>query len=522
MSDDRSIRSVALTPTTFLRRSAAVYPDRRAVIDGDRQWSYSQLLERSERLAGGLAQLGVQPGDRVAVLAPNSSTVLEAHHGVPFAGAVLIALNTRLAAPELGFILGHSGARVLLVDASLAGLAADAVAATGAPVSVVTAGGADDEYEQLLATADRLVRDVDDERALLALNYTSGTTGVPKGVRYHHRGAYLQALAMAFHSQLGPSSTFLWTLPMFHCNGWCYTWAVTAAGGTHRCLRSIDPEAIWEAIDHDGVTHLNAAPTVLTMIAANAPGRAPRTVKVATGGAPPSPALLDRTAELGLDVTHLYGMTETFGPSVVCEWHPEWDDRPRHEQAVLKARQGVPNVLGGELRVIDEHGVDVPSDGTTLGQMALRGNTVTDGYYRDPEATAAAFLDGWFLTGDLAVRHADGYVELKDRAKDIIISGGENISTVEVEQALCSHPGVAEAAVVGADDELWGQVPVAHVALLPNAVVSVDELRQHVRAQLAGFKVPKRVTFGQLPKTATGKIQKYRLRDDEARRGGES
>jgi len=502
---------VALTPTAFLRRSAVVFADRTAVVDGDRRWTYRQLLDRSARLAGGLRRLDVGPGDRVAVLAPNSAMVVEAHHGVPFAGAVLVALNTRLTAGELGYILGHAEAVVLLVDRSLVDLGRAAVAASGRTIEVIVAD--DDGYEALLADAPPLVEPVDDERSLLALNYTSGTTGKPKGVRYHHRGAYLQSLAMAFHSGLGPESTFLWTLPMFHCNGWCFTWAVTAAGGVHRCLRAIDPGEVWRAIHDEGVTHFDAAPTVLTMLVADpAAAPAPAPVTVAAGGAPPSPTLLDRMAALNLRVTHLYGLTETFGPSVICEQQPAWRGLPAAEQAQRQARQGVPNVLGGGLRVLDDDGVDVPADGATLGQIALRGNNVMAGYHLDPEATAAVNRDGWFLTGDLGVLNTDGYVELKDRAKDIVISGGENVSTVEVEQALCAHPAVSEAAVVGAPDELWGEVPVAFVTLRPGADVTAEELRAHVRTRLAGFKVPKAVRFGELPKTSTGKIQKYLLR----------
>ena len=506
---------VPLTPTAFLVRSATVFADRLAVVDGPARWTYRELLERSTRLAGALHDLGVEPGDRVAALAPNSAMLLEAHHGVPFAGAVLVAMNTRLAARELGYILDHADAKVLLLDASLRGVGMSAVQESGRDIAVVMVGGGDDRYEALLAGTDPVLLPVTDERSLLALNYTSGTTGHPKGVRYHHRGAYLQSLAMAFHSHLGPDTTFLWTLPMFHCNGWCYTWAVTAAGGVHRCLRALDPAEVWRAIADEGVTHFNAAPTVLTMLADD-PGAtpAPRPIAVATGGAPPSPTLLDRMASLNIEITHLYGLTETFGPSVVCEPQPEWRDLPTAEQAQLKARQGVTNILGGGLRVVDEKGDDVDGDGTTIGQIALQGNNVMAGYHLDPEATAASSLDGWFLSGDLGVLHGDGYIELKDRAKDIVITGGENVSTVEVEQALCSHPSVSEAAVVGRPDDLWGEVPVAFVALRPGVPdVSVQELQAHVRSRLAGFKVPKAVTFGELPKTSTGKIQKFVLRE---------
>ena len=460
-------------------------------------------MERTERLAGGL---GVAPGDRVAVLAPNAHVLLEAHYGVPLAGAVLVALNVRLAPAELAYMLEHSGATVLLHDESLAEKAREA-----APPGVRLVGP--DEYEAIVAGSPRLSVPVEAERALLSVNYTSGTTGLPKGVMYHHRGAYLQALAMAHHAGLGPESVFLWTLPMFHCNGWCFTWAVTAAGGAHLCLPRVDPDEIWRLIGAEGVTHLNAAPTVLTALAYNPEAR-PAALRICTGGAPPSPTLLARLAELGMEVTHLYGLTETFGPVMVCDWHPEWDELPTERQAVLKARQGVGNVVSCEARVLGPDGLDVPADGETLGEIALRGNNVMLGYYRDPEATERAAPDGWFRTGDLGVLHPDGYVELRDRAKDVIVSGAENIASVEVERAIVSHPAVLEAAVVPAPDEKWGERPAAFVTLKEGAEATEEEIRAHVRARLAGFKVPDRVEFRELPKTSTGKIQKYVLREE--------
>jgi fatty-acyl-CoA synthase len=365
----------------------------------------------------------------------------------------------------------------------------------------------------------------------LAINYTSGTTGHPKGVMYHHRGAYLQALGMCYHARLGPESRYLWTLPMFHCNGWCFTWAVTAAGGTHVCLRSVDVAEIWRLLDADAISHLSAAPTVLTMIAEGAPGggssadatfarrnsasriSADRSVHVDTGGAPPSPSLLARLDRLGLRVTHLYGLTETFGPIVINEWQPQWNDLPPSDQARLRSRQGVSNIVAAPIRVVDLDGHDVPADGETVGELAARGNDVMLGYYRDPETTAAVTTgDGWFLTGDLGVMHPDGYVEIRDRRKDIIISGGENISSVEVEQALDSHPEVLESAVVGVPDPLWGEVPVAYVRSRPGATPDPAELAAHVRARLAAFKIPREFVFADLPRTSTGKIQKNVLR----------
>jgi fatty-acyl-CoA synthase len=506
---------VPLTPVAHLDRAASAFADRTAFIGDDLRYTYREMRERCERLAGALHEIDVAPGDVVSVLAPNSNVALEAHFGVPLAGAVLNALNTRLSGDELAYIVGHAGARVLLVDHELVHLV-EPIRAAVPGLRVVVAGGTDDEYARMLERAPRTRVDVDDELALLALNYTSGTTGRPKGVMYNHRGAYLQSLAMMGQSGLHPGAVFLWTLPMFHCNGWCFPWAVTVAGATHLELRAIEPARIWQAIRHDGVTHFNAAPTVLTMLAYGPwadDGPSERPVRVFTGGAPPSPTLLTRMAELNLHVTHLYGLTETYGPAVICDWQEEWCANDEAEQARLKARQGVSNVAGLPVRVVDEQGADVPADGTSLGEVVLRGNNVMVGYFKDPDATAKAAIDGWFRTGDVGVMHPNGYVELRDRAKDVIISGGENIASIEVEQALASHPSVLECAVVSAPDERWGEVPFAFVTLRPDATASEDELIEHVRSRLARFKAPKRVIFGQLPKTGTGKIQKFVLRE---------
>ncbi len=498
-----------LTPVAFLARSGAVHAERVGAIDGERRFTYAELWERVQRLAGALASLGVEPGDRVAVLAPNTHLMLEAHTGVPLAGAVLVALNVRLSADELRHILDHSGATVLLCEAALERVGR---AAAGPGVRVVLSGP---ELEGLMSRAQPLARAVEDERGLLALNYTSGTTGQPKGVMYHHRGAYLQALAMALQSGLRPGSVYLWTLPMFHCNGWCFSWGVTAAGATHVCLEKVDPARIWRLLREEGVTHLCAAPTVLAALGDHADA-APldQPVWVATGGAPPSPTLLARMRALGLDVTHLYGLTETFGPAVICDWQERWDDLDADEQARLKARQGVPNVIAQPLRVIGPDGADVPADGATIGEVALRGNDVMSGYYRDPEATAAAAPDGWFRTGDLGVLHPDGYLELRDRAKDVIISGGENIASVEIEAAIASHPAVLEAAVVAIPHDRWGERPGAFVALKEGASATAEEIRAHCRERLAGFKVPDTVEFRELPKTSTGKVRKHELRTE--------
>ncbi len=503
-----------LTPTAFLRRSAHVFADRVGVIDGDVRFRYDAFFDRCLRFAGALRGLGVDAGDRVAVLAGNTHVLLAAHYAVPFAGATLVALNTRITASDVAYILDHAGVSVLVHGDAYEATAAQAAREARRRVMLVSAGGNADALEALIAGADPLHEPVDDERSLLAINYTSGTTARPKGVMYHHRGAYLQALAMALHMRLDADSVYLWTLPMFHCNGWCFPWAVSAAGATHLCLPKLDANTVWRHLRESGVTHLCAAPTVLTMTAwAPEASRLAQPVHVATGGAPPTPALIERLADLGMQITHLYGLTETYGPSVICDWRSEWDREPLAEQARRKARQGVANVIGEPIRVVDANGDDVPRDAQTMGEIAIRGNNVMLGYYRDTETTERSCPDGWFRTGDLGVMHADGYVELRDRAKDIIISGGENISSVEVEQALTSHSAVLEVAVVAGPDEKWGEVPIAFVTLKEGANASDDELIRHARERLARFKAPKRIVFGPLPKTSTGKVQKNVLRD---------
>ena len=514
MNMSATVSFEALTPTSFLLRSGKIYTDRLAVIDDEDRFSYAEFLDRCLRLGGALRNMGVHEGARVAVLAPNTHVLLESHYGVPFAGAVLVALNTRLTAGDLSFIVAHSGAQVLVYDYEFEAVAREIAAQVGSELRLVRAGRSDDQYEHLLAGSGPWQRAVTDERGLLSINYTSGTTGKPKGVMYHHRGAYLQALAMAMETRLDCDSVFLWTLPMFHCNGWCFPWGVTAAGAVHLCLRRFDPGVVWKHLRESNVTHLNGAPTVLVMLAWHADAaRLEHVVRVATGGAPPTPAILERMAELGMDVTHLYGLTETFGPAVICEWRGEWSRLPMEQQAQIKARQGVGNVISQELRVLDPRGSDVPQDGMTLGEIALRGNNVMLGYYQDEIATRKAIPDGWFRTGDLGVMHADGYIEIKDRAKDIIISGGENIASIEVERTLCAHPAVMEAAVIAGPDPKWGEVPVAFVTLKSGASASEEELIAWSRERMAHFKTPKRVLFGDLPKNATGKIQKFVLRE---------
>jgi fatty-acyl-CoA synthase len=505
---------IPLNPTNFLDRAANIFTARTAVVDGARRFTYGEFGDRSRRLAGLLRGAGAAPGDRIAALCTNSHVMLEMHNGVPMAGCALVPMNIRLAHQELAYILENSGARILIATHEFAETAQKLASATG--VRLILAGDETSEYETLLRSSAPLPTEPVDEMSLLAINYTSGSTGRPKGVMYTHRGAYLQALAMAFHSRMGLESSYLWTLPMFHCNGWCFPWAVTAAGAIHVCLRQMDPATVWSAICGGSVTHLCAAPTVLTMIAeaaaASGEGKINLPVHAFTGGAPPAPALLARLAELNLRVTHLYGLTETYGPSVINEWQPEWGACSEKEKARLNARQGVRNVVTHEIRVLDANGDDVPADGATLGEIAIRGNNVTIGYYRDEEATRAADAGGWLRTGDLGVRFPDGYIELRDRSKDIIITGGENVASVEVEKVLAEHPAVLEAAVVARPDERWGEIPVAFVALRRGMSATKDELIEFVGGRIARFKAPREIFFEDLPKTSTGKIQKYILR----------
>jgi fatty-acyl-CoA synthase len=504
-----------LTPLSFLERSADVWGDRPAVTDGGRTWTYAEHHERIRRLAGALrGELAVAAGDRVAALAPNVAALLELHYAVPGVGAVLVPLNTRLTGGDYAHILGHSGATVVVAATALRAPLEDALERLGAECPRVV--WIDDEYEHLLGAArPHGLERPSDERALLSINYTSGTTGLPKGVMTSHRGAYLHSLGVIAEAGLSARSVYLWTLPMFHCNGWAYTWAVTATGAHHACLPAVDPPVIWRALHEQGVTHACAAPTVITMLlGAREASPLPAPVKVFVGGAPPSPALLERAAELNIDVTHLYGLTETYGPVAVCAWNPAWDELPVPEQARLRARQGVGTIVSERLRVVDREMRDVPRDGATLGEVVMRGNNVMLGYYRDEEATRKAFAGGWFHSGDLAVLHPDGYVELRDRLKDVVISGGENIATIEVEQALSAHAAIAEAAVVGRPDEKWGEVPVAFVTTRGDEPLDAEEVKAFLRGRLARYKVPKQIAVvDELPKTGTGKIQKFLLRE---------
>ena len=504
-----------LTPLSFLERTAFAFPERVGVVDGERRLTWREFRERVRRLAVALQASGIQKGDRVAFLAPNTSELLEAHYGVPAAGAVLVPINIRLTADEIAYIVGHSGARLVVVDPSLAHLVADLDVER---LLVTGDGGA---YEAYLASAgegepeDRL----ESEDDTISINYTSGTTGRPKGVMYTHRGAYLNSLAEAAHAQLNGRSVFLWTLAMFHCNGWCFTWAVTAVGATHVCLPKVDPPLVWRLIEEEGVTHLNGAPTVLVMLASDPAAEVlNQSVLVTTAGAAPPPAVIERTEALGFAVNHVYGLTETYGPITICEWHPAWDELAVAERARLKARQGLHMLTADPVRVVDSELRDVPKDGETMGEVVMRGNNVMKGYFDDEAATEEAFRGSWFHSGDLGVMHPDGYIELRDRAKDIIISGGENISTIQVEQALVQHPDVLEAAVVAIADEKWGERPKAFVTLRGGAAVTESELIAFSRETLPGFKAPSEVEFGELPKTSTGKIKKYELRERERQR----
>ena len=518
-----------LTPLTFLARAAAVFPDHTAIVHGRSAFSYRQLFARTRRLGSALARRGIARGDTVAAVLANTPAMLEAHYGIAMAGAVLNTINTRLDAAVIAFTLDHGEAKALIVDRDFSTVVKDALALCKATALVIDyddpefAGAGERlgsvEYEDFLRQGepDFAWLMPQDEWDAISLNYTSGTTGDPKGVVYHHRGAYLLALANVITTGMGKHPVYLWTLPMFHCNGWCFPWTLSVVAGTHVCLRAVRAAPIYDAIATHKVTHLCGAPIVMSTLLNAAPHerkKLPHVVEFVTAAAPPPEAVLAAMTSAGFNVTHVYGLTETYGPASVNEWHREWDALPPSEQAAHKARQGVAYPVLEALEVLDPATMNpVPRDGQTLGEVMFRGNVVMKGYLKNKAATEREFAGGWFHSGDLGVVHPDGYIQLKDRSKDIIISGGENISSIEVEDALYKHPAVQAVAVVAKPDEKWGETPCAFVELKTGASVAADELIAWCRKHLAGYKCPHYVVFAEIPKTSTGKLQKFKLRE---------
>ncbi|MFL6702840.1 MAG: AMP-binding protein [Paraburkholderia graminis] len=525
---------VPLTPLTFLDRTADVYPQRTAIIHGEFRQTWATTRERCYRLASALVQLGIEPGDTVSIIAPNTPAMLEAHFGVPLSGAVLNAINCRLDADGIAFILRHGECKLLLVDREFAALVEKALQSVPNPPRLIDindleapdgAAIGETDYESLLASGDPAFagRGPVDEWTPIALNYTSGTTGDPKGVVPSHRGTYLMSLLQMTNWPLPRAPIYLWTLPMFHANGWCFTWAITAAAGTHVCLRKVNAANILSAIQKHGVDHFCAAPIVLAGIASMPQSERqplPRRVRVLTAGSPAPAAVLEAVGAMGFDVDHVFGITEISGTPISCAWHDEWDTLPPEQQGKLKARQGVRAAAFEKMSVADLATLEpVPADSQSCGEVLVRGNTVMMGYLKNADATEKAFAGGWFHTGDLAVVHPDGYIQITDRSKDVIISGGENISSVEVEEVIYRMSGVLNAAVVAQPDDTWGETPCAFIELKPDALdITEQDVISFCRERLAHFKCPRRVVFGELPKTATGKIQKFRLREQAGSR----
>jgi fatty-acyl-CoA synthase len=526
--NENTVNYDVLSPVKFLVRSAMVFPEKEAVIYGDKRRTYQQFYERVNRLASALKNKGIGKGDKVAFVCPNIPPMLEAHYAVPMIGAALVSINIRLSANEVAYIVNHSEAKALFVDNEFANLIEPVLSQLENIHTIVNICDVSSEtpldgleYEAFLATGDPapVEIDVDDERQIATINYTSGTTGLPKGVMYHHRGAYLNAIGEQLEFETNSRSIYLWTLPMFHCNGWCFTWGITALGATHVCLRKVVPEEIFKIIYDEGVTHLCAAPTILIGMSTYATEhniQLEKRLEIMTAGAPPAPTVIQNMESIGANITQTYGLTEVYGPHSVCQWQPKWDALSASEKAKLKARQGVPYIVAQYMDVVDPDTMQpVPRDGQSMGEIVMRGNNVMLGYYNDPEATETAFKGGWFHSGDLAVMHPDNYIQIQDRKKDIIISGGENISTVEVENVLYQHPDILEVAVVPVPDPKWGEVPKAFVVAKPNCEPSEEDIINFCKENLARFKAPKSVEFSELPKTATGKIQKFKLREKE-------
>jgi fatty-acyl-CoA synthase len=523
-----------LTPITYLERAAKAFPEQIAIIHGSQRLTYADFWRRSLQLASALAKQGIGKGDTVSVMLSNTPPMLEAHFGVPMVKAVLHSLNTRLDAAIIAFQLDHADSKILIVDREFSGVVQEALALTKVKPLVIDFDDPDYaadapypkgerigtlDYDDFVAGGDAEFdwSMPDDEWDAISLNYTSGTTGNPKGVVYHHRGAALMAYTNTIHAGMAKHCVYLWTLPMFHCNGWCFPWTLAVQAGTHVCLRWVRAKGMYDSIADFGVTHLCGAPIVMSTLI-NAPDadkrEFPQTVTFNTAAAPPPEAVLAGMADAGFAVTHLYGLTETYGPAVVNEWHSDWDDFDRAARTAKKARQGVRYAALEGLTVLDPETMEpTPADGETIGEVMFRGNIVMKGYLKNKKATDEAFAGGWFHSGDLGVMHADGYIQLKDRSKDIIISGGENISSIEVEDALYKHPAVASCGVVARQDDKWGEVPIAYVELKPGKTATEAEIIEHCRTLLARFKCPKAIVFAEIPKTSTGKIQKFKLRD---------